>query len=63
MAINSYFVEHQEMMLGRPSAESTQYGREDFTLDPIEGLELTDQLHDAVKYIRGTCSEAELKTM
>lgn len=48
------------MMLGRPSAESTQYGREDFTLDPIEGLELADQLHDAVKYIHGTYTEAEL---
>ena len=59
-AINSYFVEHPEMMLGRPSAESTQYGREDFTLDPIEGLELADQLHDAIKYIRGTYTEAEL---
>ena len=59
-AINSYFVEHPEMMLGRPNAESTQYGREDFTLDPIEGLELSDQLHDAVKHIRGTYTEAEL---
>ncbi len=59
-AINSYFVEHPEMMLGRPSSESTQYGHDDFTLDPIEGLELSDQLEDAIKYIRGTYTEAEL---
>ena len=58
--INSYFVEHPEMMLGRPSAESTQYAQEDFTLEPIDGLKLPDQLHDAVKYIRGTYTEAEL---
>lgn len=59
-AINSYFVEHPEMILGRPSSESTQYGRQDFTVEPIEALELSDQLEDAIKYIRGTYAEAEL---
>jgi len=59
-AINSYFIEHPEMILGRQSSESTQYGRQDFTVKPIEGLELADQLHDAIKYIRGTYVEAEL---
>ena len=59
-AINSYFVEHPEMMLGRQSSESTQYGKQDFTLEPIEGLLLEDQLEDAVKYIRGTYTEAEM---
>ena len=59
-AINSYFVDHPEMILGRQTSESTQYGRQDFTVVPIEGLELADQLHDAVKYIRGTYQEAEL---
>jgi len=59
-AINSYFIDHPEMILGRQSSESTQYGRQDFTVEPIEGLELADQLHDAVKYIRGTYQEAEL---
>ena len=48
------------MILGRQSSESTQYGRQDFTVEPIEGLELADQLHDAVKYIRGTYQAAEL---
>ena len=59
-AINSYFVAHPEMILGRQTSESTQYGRQDFTVEPIEGLELADQLHDAVKYIRGTYQAAEL---
>ncbi|MBQ8371207.1 MAG: helicase SNF2, partial [Clostridia bacterium] len=59
-AINSYFVDHPEMILGRQSSESTQYGKQDFTVEPIEGLELADQLHDAIKNIRGTYVEAEL---
>jgi len=59
-AINSYFIDHPEMILGRQTSESTQYGKQDFTVEPIEGLELADQLHDAVKYIRGTYTEAEL---
>ena len=58
--INRYFLDHPEMVLGRPAAENTQYGKQDYTVVPIEGLELADQLHDAVKYIRGTYQEAEL---
>ena len=58
--LNSYFIDHPEMILGRQAAESTQYGRDEFTVLPIEGLELSDQLHDAIKYIRGTYREAEL---
>ena len=50
-AINRYFLDHPEMVLGRPTAENTQYGKQDYTVVPIEGLELADQLHDAVKYI------------
>lgn len=53
-AINRYFVDHPEMILGRQTSESTQYGKQDFTVVPIEGLALADQLHDAVKNIRGT---------
>jgi len=58
--INSYFIDHPEMILGRQTSESTQYGKQDFTVAPIEGLQLADQLHDAVKYIRGTYQEAEM---
>ena len=58
--INQYFLDHPEMVLGRPTAENTQYGKQDYTVAPIAGLELADQLHDAVKYIRGTYQEAAL---
>ncbi|RKI67801.1 helicase SNF2 [bacterium 1xD42-67] len=58
--INRYFLDHPEMVLGRQEAKSTQYGGQDYTVAPIEGLELSDQLHDAIKYIRGTYQEAEL---
>jgi adenine-specific DNA methylase len=59
-AINSYFADHPEMILGTVSEESTQYGRQDFTVLSIEALQLPDQLHDAVKYIRGQYTQAEL---
>ncbi len=59
-AINRYFVDHPEMILGRQTSESTQYGKQDFTVVPIEGLALADQLHNAMKNIRGTYQEAEL---
>ncbi|MBR4655545.1 MAG: DEAD/DEAH box helicase family protein, partial [Oscillospiraceae bacterium] len=62
-AVNSYFVDHPEMILGRQTAESTQYGKQDFTVVPIEGLELGDQLHDAIKYIRGSYAAAELPNL
>lgn len=58
-AINHYFIDHPEMVLGRQEPESTAHGM-DYTVNPIEGLELSDQLHDAVKYICGTYQEAEL---
>ena len=58
-AINRYFIDHPEMVLGRQEPVSTAHGM-DYTVNPIEGLELADQLHDAVKYIRGTYQEAEL---
>lgn len=47
------------MVLGRQEPESTAHGI-DYTVNPIEDLELSDQLHDAVKYIRGTYQEAAL---
>ena len=59
-AINSYFTEHPEMILGNQSSESTQYGHQDFTVTPIEGAVLADQLHDAIQNIGGQYAEAEL---
>ena len=59
-AINSYFAEHPEMVLGTPSSESTQYGKQDYTVNPIEGAELGTLLHEAVQNIGGKYQEAEL---
>ena len=59
-AINRYFIDHPEMILGRQTSESTQYGRQDFTVAPIEGADLAEQLSGAIRNIRGTYAEAEL---
>ena len=59
-AINRYFIENPEMVLGRQTSESTQYGRQDFTVAPIEGADLAEQLSGAIRNIRGTYAEAEL---
>mgnify|MGYP000949738496 CR=1 FL=1 len=59
-SINRYFIDHPEMVLGRQTSESTQYGRQDFTVAPIEGADLAEQLSGAIRNIRGTYAEAEL---
>ena len=59
-AINQYFIDHPEMVLGRQTSESTQYGRQDFTVAPAEGADLAEQLSGAIRNIRGTYAEAEL---
>ena len=58
--INSYFVEHPEMILGTLARENTQYGRESLTVLPVEGASLADQLHEAIQHIHGTYQEAAL---
>jgi len=59
-SINQYFIDNPEMVLGRQTSESTQYGRQDFTVAPIEGADLAEQLSGAIRNIRGTYAEAEL---
>ena len=59
-AINQYFVDHPEMVLGELTAESTQYGREELTVAPIEGANLADQLAEAVQHIEGQYTAAEV---
>ncbi|WP_390580081.1 SNF2-related protein [Eisenbergiella porci] len=59
-AINRYFLDNPEMVLGRQTSESTQYGRQDFTVAPIEGADLAAQLHAAVQSIGGEYRAAEL---
>ena len=53
LTLNSYFVEHPEMVLGRLSTESTQYGKEECTVLPIDGADLSEQLKDAISHIHG----------
>ena len=60
-AINNYFLQHPEMVLGTPTAESTQYGRQDYTVAPIEGADLSELLHKAIQNIHGEYAEREIE--
>ena len=60
-AINNYFLQRPDMVLGTPSAESTQYGRQDYTVAPIEGADLSELLHEAVQNIHGEYTEREIE--
>ncbi|WP_423742590.1 DEAD/DEAH box helicase family protein [Faecalibacterium sp. 7] len=59
-AISQYFVDHPEMVLGELTTESTQYGREELTVSPIEGANLSDQLAEAVQHIEGNYTAVEI---
>ena len=59
-AINQYFIDNPEMVLGRQTSENTQYGRQDFTVEPYEDLDLGVQLKYAIQNIKGSYTEAEL---
>ncbi len=57
--INQYFLQHPEMVLGEATSESTQYGRQDYTVKPTEGADLSDQLHVAVSKLQGSYKPME----
>ena len=59
--VNQYFLDHPKMVLGTPTAESTQYGRQDYTVAPIEGANLAEQLHEAIQHIHGEYTEREIE--
>ena len=59
--VNRYFIDHPDMVLGTPTAESTQYGRQDYTVAPIEGADLSELLHEAVQNIHGEYTEREME--
>ena len=59
--VNRYFLDHPEMVLGTPTAESTQYGRQDYTVVPIEGTDLVEQLHEAIQHIHGEYVERDIE--
>ena len=58
--INRYFLDNPDMVLGRQTSESTQYGRQDFTVEPYEDLDLATQLRYAIQNIGGKYEAAEL---
>ena len=58
--VNRYFIGHPDMVLGTPTAETTQYGRQDYTVAPIEGADLSELLHEAVQNIHGEYTEREI---
>ena len=59
-SVNAYFAEHPEMVLGEFTTESTQYGKQEVTVKPKEGITLEEQLKEAVQNIHGTITELEL---
>ena len=59
-SVNAYFAEHPEMVLGDFTTESTQYGKQEVTVKPKEGITLEEQLKEAVQNIHGTIAELEL---
>ena len=59
ISINQYFVDHPEMILGELTTENTQYGREESTVLPLEGVNLADQLKEAISHLDGEYREAE----
>lgn len=59
-SVNAYFADHPEMVLGEFTTESTQYGKQEVTVRPKEGITLEEQLKEAVKHIHGTITELEL---
>jgi len=59
-SVNEYFVQHPEMVLGEFTTESTQYGKQEVTVKPIEGADLADQLHEAISHLQASIEEVEL---
>ena len=59
-SINQYFVQHPEMVLGEITTESTQYGKQETTVKPIEGADLAQQLKEAIGNIHTTITEPEI---
>ena len=59
-AVNRYFLDHPEMVLGYPTSENTQYGHQDYTVAPVPGADLAQQLQEAVSRIHGQITEPEL---
>ncbi|MCD7736082.1 MAG: hypothetical protein LUI07_03810 [Lachnospiraceae bacterium] len=58
--INQYFISHPEMVLGELATESTQYGKQELTVAPIPGADLSEQLKEAISHIHGSIQAVEI---
>ena len=62
--VNSYFVDHPDMVLGRMQWDKSMYGNEkETTCEPIPGADLAQQLHAAVRNIDGEYKRIEISEM
>ena len=62
--VNSYFVDHPDMMLGRMQWDKSMYGNEkETTCEPIPSADLAQQLHAAVRNIDGEYKRIEISEM
>lgn len=52
-AVNQYFLDHPDMVLGSQTSESTAHGM-DYTVLPIPDADLAAQLREAVSHINGS---------
>ncbi len=50
---NQYFINHPEQVLGETAADSTQYAKKDYTVNPLPGVFLAEQLPKALANIQG----------
>ena len=61
ISVNSYFVEHPEMVMGTLVLDDKMYGdKKEVVCEPFPGAALSDQLHEAIQNIRGTYQAVEL---
>ncbi|WP_322198832.1 DUF7007 domain-containing protein [Acutalibacter intestini] len=58
-AVNHYFIQHPEMVLGSEISDSTRYGQ-DYTIKPHPDVNLDEQLKEAISHIDGHYVEAEI---
>ena len=60
VTMNSYFVEHPEMVLGNMVMESTRFGKMDAACKAKKDIPLAELLHEAVQNINGEIPEYEI---
>ena len=59
IVMNKYFVDHPNMVLGNMEMDKMQYGREDSTCKPYDGIELSTLLNEAIQDIKAEIEDFE----